>query len=95
MPAEIINQLFKFCTLNINVDASEDLNIHCSEKSLPCAAGKQMLKSQMQVSSDLEDETNPFLSISITNSDAEETGNKIFILDEDKSEEELIDVDGV
>ena len=54
-----------------------------------------MLKSQMKVSSDLKDETNPFLSISITNSDAEEAGNKIFILDEDKSDEELIDVDGV
>ena len=49
----------------------------------------------MKVSSDLKDETNPFLSISITNSDAEEAGNKIFILDEDKSDEELIDVDGV
>ena len=38
-----------------------------------------MLKSQMEVPSNLKDETNPFLSISVTNSEAEEIGNKIFI----------------
>ena len=52
-----------------------------------------MLKSQMEVLKDLEDETNPFLwSISVTNSDIEEAGNEIFVLDEEESEDELIDV---
>ena len=56
---------------------------------------RQMLKLQMEVYRDLEDETDLFLSISVTNSDVEEAGNKIFILDEDKSDEELIDVEGI
>ena len=43
-----------------------------------------MLKSQMEVLKDLEDETNPFLlSISVTNSDIKEARNEIFVLDEE------------
>ena len=50
----------------------------------------------MEVLKDLEDETNPFLSsISVTDSDIEEAGNEMFVLDEDESEDELIDVEGI
>ena len=46
-----------------------------------------MLKSQMEVLKDLEDETNPFLlSISVTDSDIEEARNE--------SEDELIELEG-
>ena len=95
LPAEIIKRSFKSCALNINVDGSEDDVIHCFKESQPCAAGREMLKSQMEVSKDLADETNPFLSISVTNSDVEEAGNDFFILDEDDSDDELIDVEEV
>ena len=93
---EVIKQSFKSCGLNINVDGSEDDAIHCFKESQPCAAGREMLKSQMEVLKDLEDETNPFLSlISPTDSNIEEAGNEIFVLDEDESEDELIDVEGI
>ena len=85
---EIIKKSFKSCGLNINVDGSEDDVIHCLKQAQPCAAGREMLKSQMDVLKDLEDETNPFSSsTNVTDSDIEETGNEIFILDEDESED--------
>ena len=44
----------------------------------------------------LKDETNPFLSsISVTDSDIEEAGDEIFVLDEDESEDGLIDVEEI
>ena len=96
LPAEVIKQSFKSCRLNINVDGSEDDAIHCFKESQPRVAGREMLKSQMEVLKDLEDETNPFLSlISPTDSNIEEAGNEIFVLDEDESEDELIDVEGI
>ena len=50
----------------------------------------------MEVLKDLEDETNPFLSsISVTDSNIEETGNEIFVLEEDKSKNKLIDIEGI
>ena len=80
LPADVIKQLFKSCGLNINVDGSEDNAIHCFKESKPCATGREMLKSQMEVLKDLEDETNPFLSsISVIDSDIEEVGNEIFV----------------
>ena len=96
LPAEVIKQSFKSCGLNINVDGSEDDAIHCFKESQPCAAGREMLKSQMEVLKDLEDETNQFLSsISVTDSNIEETGNEIFVLEEDKSKNKLIDIEGI
>ena len=65
-------------------------------ESQPCAAGREMLKSQMGVLKDLEDEKNPFLSsISVTDSEIEEAGNEIFVLDKHESKDELIDVEGI
>ena len=54
-----------------------------------------MLKSQIEVSRDLADETNPFLSINVTDSDEEQAGNEIFILDADESDGERIYVEGI
>ena len=54
-----------------------------------------MLKSQMEVSRDLEDKANPFLSIHVTDSDEEQAGNEIFILDDDESDDERIYVEGI
>ena len=93
---EVIKKSFKSCGLNINVDGSEDDVIHCLKKAQPCAAGRVMLKSQMDVLKDLEDETNPCSSsTNVTDSNIEEAGNEIFILDEDESEDELIDVEQI
>ena len=47
----------------------------------------------MEVSKDLEDETNPFLSINVT--DVEEAGNEIFILVKDEGNDELINIDEI
>ena len=47
----------------------------------------------MEVSKDLEDETNPFLSINVT--DVEEAGNEIFILVKDEDDDELINIDEI
>ena len=52
LPAEVIKQSFKSCGLNINVDGSEDDAIHCLKESQPCAAGREMLKSQTEVLKD-------------------------------------------
>ena len=96
LPNEVIKKSFKSCGLNINVDGSEDDVIHCLKQAQPCAAGRDMLKSQMDVLKDLEDETNPFSSsTNVTDSDIEEAGNEIFILDEDESKDELIDVEQI
>ena len=93
---EVIKKSFKSCGLNINVDGSEDDVIHCLKQAQPCAAGREMLKSQMNVLKDLENETNPFSSsTNVTDSNIEEAGNEIFILDGDESEDELIDVEQI
>ena len=55
LPAEVIKKSFKSCGLNINVDGSEDDAIHYFKESQPCATGREMLKSQMEVLKDLED----------------------------------------
>ena len=49
----------------------------------------------MEVSRDLADEANPFLSINVTDSDEEQAGNEIFILDNDESDDELIYVEEI
>ena len=54
-----------------------------------------MLKSQIEVSRDLEDQANPFLQINVTDSDEEQAGNEIFILDADESDGERIYVEGI
>ena len=55
-----------------------------------------MLKSQMDVLKDLEDEANPFSSsTNVSDSDIEEAGNEILILDEDESEDELVDLEQI
>ena len=95
IPTESIKRSFKSCALNINLDGSEDDVIHCFKESQPSAAGREMLKSQMEVSRDLEDEANHFLSINVTDSDVEEAGNEIFILVEDESDGEHIDVEEI
>ena len=60
IPTESIKWSFKSCALNINFDGSEDNIIHCFKESQPFIAGIRILKSQMEVSRDLEDEANPF-----------------------------------
>ena len=96
LPVEVIKQSFKSCGLNINVDDSEDEAIHCFKESQPCAVGREMLKPQMGVLKDLEDKKNPFLSsTSASDSDIEEAGNEIVVLDKDESEDELIDREGI
>ena len=42
-----------------------------------------------------EDEANPFLSINVIDSKVEEAGIKVFILDEDESNDVLIDVEEI
>ena len=74
---------------------SEDDVIHCFKESQPCEAGREMLKSQIEVSRDLEDQANPFLQINVTDSDEEQAGNEIFILDDDESDDECIYVEGI
>ena len=95
IPTESIKQSFKSCALNINVDGSEDDVIHCFKESQPCEAGREMLKSQIEVSRDLEDQANPFLQINVTDSDEEQAGNEIFILDNDESDDELIYIEEI
>ena len=89
LAVDIIKRSFKSCALNIKVDGSEDDDIHCFKESQPCAAGKEMLKTQMQVLQDAEDEANPFSSISVTDSDVEEAANEVFILDDDDDDTTL------
>ena len=100
LAVDIIKRSFKSCTLNIKVDGSEDDNIHCFKESQPCAAGKEMLKTQMQVLQDAEDEANPFSLISVTDSDVEEAANEVFILDDDDdddddTEDDFLDVEEI
>ena len=50
----------------------------------------------MQVLEDLADEANLFLStISVTDSDIEEAGNDIIVLDKNETEDGLIDADRI
>ena len=91
---DIIKRSFKSCALNIKADGSEDDDIHCFKESQPCAAGKEMLKIQIQVLQDVEDEANPFSSISVTELNVEETSNEVFILDDD-IEDDFLDVEEI
>ena len=55
-----------------------------------------MLKTQMQVLQNTENEANPFSLISVTDSDVEEAANEVFILDNDNDiEDEFLDVEEI
>ena len=54
-----------------------------------------MLKTQMQLLRDAEDESNPFSSQSVTDSDVEEAANEVFVLDDDDHEDDFVDVEDI
>ena len=55
-----------------------------------------MLNSQMEVSRDIADEANPFiLTNEVTDSDVEEAAIEAFVVDEDESDDELVEVEDI
>ena len=56
---------------------------------------RAMLKTQMQVLRDAEDETNPFSSHSVADSDVEEAASEVFMWDDDDIEDDVIDVEDI
>ena len=81
--------------LNLPVDESEDGLIHCFKEKEPCAAGKDLLKAQMEVFRDMESSEKPFSCSSnaeeVTDLDIEDAMNVDFLLDEDDEEDDDVD----
>lgn len=81
LPIEVIKKSFKSCALNLGVDGSQDLEIHCFKKCQPCEAGAEQLKAKLSV---LDEPTLPDPFQAITNLDIQEAGDEnTMVLDKD------------
>ena len=73
LSTEVITKPFKFCTLNLAFDGSQDSEIHCFNEGQPCEARAEQLKAQLSL---LDEPTLPDPFQAITNSDIEEASNE-------------------
>ena len=73
---DLIKRSFPCCGLNLPVDGSDDEKIICFRDGEPCAEGKDMLKSQLSVL--LEPDENPFEMI--TESDVEDAKGSLTLI---------------
>ena len=71
------------------VDASDDDKIICFRDGEPCAKGKDMLKSQLSIL--LESDENPFEMI--TESDVEDANDRHQVVDTDSEHDDNIDIE--
>ena len=85
---DLIKKSFPSCGLNLPVDGSDDDKIICFRNGEPCAKGKDMLKSQLSIL--LEPDENPFEMI--TESDVEDANDPRQVVDTD-SEHDDIDIE--
>ena len=79
---KIIVKSFKVCVLNLNVDGSENGNIHSLKKDQPCQEGYNQLQTHLSILDD-ENYVNPFS----TDSDTEEAAELFHLLHKDEGED--------
>ena len=81
---DLIKKSFPCCGLNLPVDGSDDDKIICFQDGEPCAKGKDMLKSQLSIL--LERDENPFEMI--TESDVEDANDPHQVVDTDSEHDD-------
>ena len=86
---DLIEKSFPCCGLNLPVDGSDDNKIICFRDGEPCAKGKDMLKSQLSIL--LEPDENPFEMI--TESDVEDANDPHQVVDTDSEHDDDIDIE--
>ena len=87
--ADLIKKSFPCCGLNLPVDGSDDDKIICFRDGEPCTKGKDMLKSQLSIL--LEPDENPFEMI--TESDVEDANDPHQVVDADSEHDDDIDIE--
>ena len=76
-------------------DKGDDL-IQCLKEHQLCAAGRELLKSEMEPFNDAGNEGNAFgTPPPVTDSDVEDSRNINFVLAEDSEDDEEVEVEGV
>ena len=86
--SDTIRKSFKACALTSALNCEKDGEIHCLKPNQPCHAGLAMLKDQMEMFNETED--NPFTPSCDEITDAAPLD---IIVDEDEEEDEDINVD--
>ena len=59
LPTELIRKSFVTCALTTAIDGSDDDQINCLRKGQPCEKGREMLREQLKLINEVED--NPFV----------------------------------
>ena len=92
VPQELIIKSFRVCALSLPNDNSCDDEIHCFKPKQPCSAGRELLKSQLAILS--EPDNNPFTtdSVDIDENDIADATPEFMLLDSDSEEEEELDL---
>ena len=85
----LIKRSFPCCGVNLSVDGSDDDKIICFRDGEPCAKGKDMLKSQLSVL--LQADENPFEMI--TESDVEDAKDPHQVAETDSEHDDDIDIE--
>ena len=85
---DLIKKWFPCCGLNLPVDGSDDDKIICFRDGEPCAKGKDMLKSQLSIL--FEPDENPFEMI--TESDVEDANDPHEVIDTDSEHDDDTDI---
>ena len=86
---DLIKKSFSCCGLNLPVDGSDDDKIICFRDGEPCAKGKDMLKSQLSIL--LEPDENPFEMI--IESDVEDANDPHQVVDTDSEHDDDTDIE--
>ena len=85
----MIKKSFPCCGLSLPVDGSDDDKIICFRDGEPCAEGKDMLKPQLSIL--LEPDEDPFEMI--TESDVEDANSPYQVVDTDSEHDDDIDIE--
>ena len=85
---DMIKKSMKSCALNLAIDGSEDELITCFKKEKSCHAGADLLKCQMDIIK--EPENNPFEHI--TEGDVADATEECMLIDEDLPEDEVVEI---
>ena len=85
---DLIKKSFPCCGVNLPVDGSDDDKIICFRDGEPCVKDKDMLKSQLSIL--LEPDENPFEMI--TESDVEDANDPHQVVDTDSEHNDEIDI---
>ena len=89
LPRDLMKKSFPCCALNLPTGGSQDEKIVCFREGQPCCAGMEMLKTQVSVLSEPDNDSFTL----VTESDNEDANDPCQIVDSDDDVEDDIDIE--